>query len=64
MGQYKFSEVVCQGVETTLIYDIPFLFARQVGGLSALARPRSRRAETPPATTQQCVPGWGPSVSA
>jgi len=39
-------------------------FARRVGRHSALARPRSRRAETPLATTQQCGPGWGPSLLA
>jgi hypothetical protein len=38
--------------------------ARRVGCLSALARPRSRRAETPEAATQQCGPGRGPPVSA
>jgi hypothetical protein len=35
-------------------------FARRVSGLSALARPRSRRAETPPAATRQRVRGRGP----
>jgi hypothetical protein len=39
-------------------------FARWVGRRSALARPRSRRAKAPEATTQQCGPGWGPSVPA
>jgi hypothetical protein len=34
------------------------------GACSALARPRSLRASTPSATTRQCGPGWGPSVSA
>jgi len=37
-----------------------FCFARRVWGLSALARPRSLRAKTPRATTQQCVPGRAP----
>jgi len=39
-------------------------FAPGVRGRSGLARPRSRRAETPEATTQQCGPARGPSVSA
>ena len=37
-----------------------FFFARRVRGCSALARPRSRRAETPPAATRQRVSGRGP----
>jgi hypothetical protein len=35
-------------------------FARRVHGRSGLARPRSRRAETPPAATRQRVSGRGP----
>ena len=51
--------------------SFPFLSLREAfvlpggwGACSALARPRSRRAKTPEATTRQCGPGRGPSVSA
>jgi hypothetical protein len=51
-------------VASSVSHSVEFSFARRVRGRSALARPRSLRAETPSTAARQRVPNRGPSVSA